>query len=86
MILEKVKIKACYNSSAAFSIISWALSIHTGFKVSLYKGGFEKAGGATNNFAGKTDEAKLTLHPQFEVNSKPHFCIGIPGVPLLIRL
>ena len=65
---------AYYDSGAIFSMISWGLCNHAGFKVSLYKGGFEMAGGMTNNFAGKLDEAKLTLHPWFEVMVS-HICV-----------
>ena len=63
VIFDGVKVIACYNSGAAFFIISQDLCNYTGFKVSLYKGGFEMAGGITNNFAGKLDKAKLILHP-----------------------
>ena len=62
-ILDGVKLMACYNSSAAFSMISRGLCNYAGFKVSLYKGTFEMAGGIKYNFPRKLDETKLTLHP-----------------------
>ena len=63
VILDGVKTLARYDSSAAFSMISWDLCDHAEFKVSSYKGGIEMVGGVANNFTGKLEEAKLTLNP-----------------------